>query len=66
MGQQSRISRDREQIGDCQGLAGRKETGTPQYEVSFWGDENIPDIDGSGWHRVLRNVLNAALKGLQW
>lgn len=53
MGQHRRISGDRKQISDCQGLAGRKEMGTHEYKVSFWGDGRVLDVDGSGGRTTL-------------
>lgn len=41
----SQIHRDKKQINDCQSLGGKNEKWLVSVlEVSFWGDENVPEI----------------------
>lgn len=62
---------EREQTSSCQELEGGR-TGSDnlinRYEVSFWGDENILELDpGDGWLHNTVNVLNASeLNTLRW
>ena len=48
---EQQIHRDRKQITGCQGLGERGCVG--RYRISFWGDENVLELDGSDGYTTM-------------